>query len=61
MYCSRKCRETSERTRERLDQEAQTLLKALKRKDLDWEQERAFQQALSHRRWALERYPAPRP
>ena len=57
MYCSRRCRETTERTAHRLVQEVHLLEAALQREDLDWEKERAFQRALSHRRWALERYP----
>lgn len=56
-YCSRKCREVTQRTRNRLVWEIRALNQALSRKELSWEQKRAFQQALGRREWALERYP----
>lgn len=58
MYCSRKCREVTERTRNRLAWEVGTLEGALSQPDLSWEQQRSLQQALGHRKWAMERYPA---
>lgn len=58
-YCSRTCREVTTRTRQRLEWEVQALEEALSRDELSWEQERAFQRGLGHRKWALERYPAP--
>ncbi len=57
MYCSRRCREVTERTRSRLAWEVQALKGALSQASLSWEQQRTLQRALGHRKWALERYP----
>ena len=56
-YCSRACRELTNRTRQRLFWECEVLEDALAQKGLSWDQERVLQRALGHRRWALERYP----